>query len=480
MFDQKSAKRGALGCSAKVPRIQIGQVADQGAGQKPKGNLKASTLAMIGVGGIVGAGYFLGSGLSISVAGPGVLLAYILGAFIMSQVLGAMVSISAAHPVQGSFRVYAEQTMGPYIGYVLGWLFWMSGILGIGSEAVAMGIFSRVWWPHIPLWILSAAYAAIIFLLNAFGVKNFGRIESLMSIIKISALVGFIIAVVLAVTGLLPAPGMVGWRGITAYGGFLPHGWNGVFQSMLWVIFSYSGIGAVAMASSEVERPEKTINQAAVAVVTIILGLYLLATIGLFLLKPWQSYNADVSPFVAALSAIQIPFAGPILNVVILISAFSVMASSVFSVTVMLQSLGSSGYAPSFLTQLDRRGVPIRALLVSATGVALTIVLSYLLPSRVYSYLASVCGFITFFNWTVNLLTLVKWIKEKEPSLPKSVLAWGAPYTSWLVMVLIVVLTVYSLEIRDQRMGFYFALLFYCIVSFSYVLVRKRRKQQAG
>lgn len=452
---------------------------------KPR-SIGSGSLLLIGIGGIIGAGFFLGCGVPIHTAGPAVLIAFLLGGLITAQVTGSLTSIAIRHPVAGSFKVYTDMYVGSFAGYLQGWIYYITGVLTIASEAVAMGVFTKVWLPTIPLWISSLSFSAIIVIINLFGVRSFDRIESLMTVVKIAALIGFIIfAGVVLFGGVGGAVGMTRANAGSAslhnmstnsyMGPFFPHGFNGIMQSMLIVIFAYAGIGVFATAATEVSDGKK-VEQSAVWTIFVLTSLYLLA-IGMLLgIEPWQEMSTNISPFVLAFTHHHAKWLSDLFNGAILIASFSVMAGSVFSSAQILTSLGTAQEAPKFVAHTSKRGVSYGALLFTAAGIALAIGAAYLLPSSVYNFLISASSFMTFFYWGLMLWTFLRWRKTEEGrTVRSSRLTFGAPYTTWLTMLLFAVLTVYALFEPSQRIAFYAFVAVLALLSGSYLFVRKYR-----
>ncbi|MDA8442165.1 MAG: amino acid permease [Peptococcaceae bacterium] len=458
---------------------EVGQVITQRK-QAVKSEMSAGSLIWVGLGGIIGAGFFLASGLAIKQAGPGVIFAYLLGGLLLAQVAGALTTLSVDHPVRGSFRVYAEEFIGPYMGFVVGWAFWISSILGIGSETVAMAIFTEFWFPGLPLWLISLIYLALVIGLNAFGVKNFGRIESLMSMVKVGALFAFICISVLAVFHLLPSTGNVGFKTLLGNGGLLPMGISGMLRSMLIVIFAYAGISIVAMAASEVTQPRITIPGVTLKVVIILLVIYTLSMFLITSLTPWQGISAKESPFVAALAVVGVPWASSLMNAIILVAAFSVMTGAFFAAMTMLISMGDDGQAPRILGKPSKNGVFYPSLIASALGVLLTVVVAYLLPSKVYNYLTSASAYFSFLNWLVILTCYLLLRKAKRGHEFTSPLSFGRPWTTWLTLAVILVLFDFSLTVLDQRMGFYSFVGFVLLINLGYAYYRTKNKGRSG
>lgn len=418
------------------------------------GTMSLSELILIGIGGIIGAGYFLGSGSPIRSAGPSVLLAFLIGGFITMQTVGALNTLSFDHPDKGAFKTYADRHLGKFMGYMQGWTYYLMSILTISSEAVAAAIFVRVWLPSIPLWVMSSSFAALVLLVNAFGVKNFGVVESFMSVIKIAALVGFIVVAIIALFGGHSHEGTTRAFDSLHNSGFFPHGFNGLAQSMLIVIFAYAGIGVFGTAAINIKDP-KHLDIGGITTVSMLTGLYLISIAGVLLLLPWNAVSTKISPFVQALQHIHLGFLASCLNAVILIASFSVMAGSVFSANEILQSLGKSGEAPRFtFKQSPKRKIPYGALTTTTIGLAIFIGTSYILPSSIYNLLISASSFFNFFNWFVILLTMISWRRHSKGK-QISLLAIGQPVSTWITMVLIVFLAVFALFQKEQRLGFY-------------------------
>lgn len=308
--------------------------------------LSALGVAGIGVGGIIGAGYFLGSSLAIQQAGPSVVLAYLFGGFMMSQVLSAMLSISMNRPVEGSFRVHVEQMLGRFPGYILGWSVYVSGVLAISSEAVAAGIFIRYWLHGIPLPLLAISVLLAAVLTNLLNTRFFSYVETGMAFFKIIVLAPFIIvggAFVLS-ERVRTIPEMTLQQEV-----LFPNGLTGLMQSMLIVIFTYSGISAVAMAAPKVRNRVHDIVKANIMVVVGVILLYTLSIWIVISTTRWRGINIEISPFVQAVDAFGLGQTAAVLNAAILVSTLSVMAASYYNSIRIAASLSYSHMAPPLL-----------------------------------------------------------------------------------------------------------------------------------
>lgn len=435
-------------------------------------HLSAMNLFWIGIGGIIGSSFFLASGLPISYAGPGVVFSYLLGGLLTCQIAGALTSLSVNHPVSGSFKVYAEENLGPFMGFYVGWTFWIAVVLSIGSEAIAMSIFSKLWFPNAPVWLLTIVYSTIVIVLNSFGLKNFGKIETIMSFIKVLALVLFIIIGIAAMFGVFHTAHPVGIKTLLSDGGLFPKGLRGLLQSMLIIIFSYAGIGVVAMASSEVQNPRRDIPKSMLLLLLVVVLLYMGSILTVLCLIPWNTVSTKQSPFISAIGLINIPFAASIMNAVVLVASFSVMTGSFFSAIMMLASLGNSHQAPAFVSKQSKRGVFYGSLIMTAAGLVAIIITSYILPGKIYNYLISASAYFSFISLFIILICFLLWRKTvSDREIYKSPLAFGAPWSTVITLVIIFVLFIFSLSVTDQRMGFYFAMFISCAISIAYLFI---------
>lgn len=437
-----------------------------------KTSLNAYSLTGIGIGSLIGAGFFLGSSLALNQAGPSVILAFLLGGLIMSQVLGAMTSISINRTSNRTFRYFSEEMLGPYIGILLGWIVFFSGILTICSEALASGIFLKYWFPHISGTFFAFIILLIVIGINALGIRNLSFIETGMALIKILVLIAFIVLGLVFIVNhgitVVPNP-------FTNSHNFFPKGIQGMLRSMLIVIFTYSGVSAIAMAASEVRDPKKEIPKASVMVTIGIIFLYLSSISIIVMLINCNSVNTSESPFVSALSKIGIGAASAIMNAVILISTLSVMLASFYSSTRMLVSLSRKYklFAP-FTKETPNHFYRNAWALVSILTL-LIIGISLLMSSSFFNYLISSSSYFTFFNWSVNLLTFLVWRKRNRNELKtRSPLIYGNAGV-YITLAVIVLLFVLSLSVKDFRIGFYISLIITAIISILYLFSSRKK-----
>lgn len=440
----------------------------------PQKKLNAYSLAGLGIGSIIGSGFFLGCAISIQQTGPSVVLTFLLCGFLFSQVLGAMTSISINRPVTGSFKVYAEQFLGKYIGFLTGWILFFANILTIGSEAVAAGIFLRYWLPQFPLAPLSCFVILLVIAVNRLNTEDFGLVESGMAAIKIFALLFFIAAGIRFLTS----------QGVPAEPfpfhspqALFPGGVTGFLQSMLVVIFTYAGVSTVAMATAKVRSPQKDIPKATV-VMTI--GTVLLYVVTIFLIVciiKWNSVSTSISPLVQAFEHMGFGWASSAMNVVIVVAALSVMIGNYFGSVQVLASLSEAREAPSVFGRTTPNGFYRNAWMVTGILALLVAAVSFALSSKLFNYLISASSFFTFFNWSINLIVYWRWRNRREKSEKfSSPLILGKP-GSCLTLVLLFLLAAASLFVKDFRIGFYTAASISLLISAAYLLRKRGGKE---
>jgi L-asparagine transporter-like permease len=423
--------------------------------------LSARRLTMIAIGGAIGTGLFLGSGFAISLAGPAVLLSYLIGALIALLLMGCLAEMTVAHPTSGSFGAYAEYYLGPLAGFLVRYAYWTSIVLAVGTEVTAVALYMRYWFPASPGWLWVVGFSALLVLVNARSVNVFGAIEYWFSAIKVTAIVLFIPLaawIVLRTPGALPGAGgaagvpAAGFDNYTAHGGFFPHGLWGAWVAVIVAIFSYLSIEMIAVAAGEAAQPEIAVTRAFRSTVVRLILFYLLTLALILAIVPWTAAGVDESPFVKVMRALQVPAAAGIFNFVILIAALSAMNSQLYITTRMMFSLSRAGYAPRRFGVLDRRGVPVQALLLSSLGIALAAVLSILAPKSAFVLMIAVSSFGAMFTWMMIFVTHYAFRRVRQRgSAPLRFRMPGYPATTLLgaaLMAAVLVTTAFTTAFR--------------------------------
>jgi L-asparagine transporter-like permease len=433
-------------------------------------------LSLIGIGSVIGAGFFLGTGLSIKTAGPAILINYFVGGLTAYFVFSAIAEMTVADPQPGSFRTYAKKAFGPSMGFVSGWVYWLAGIFIMSSEAVALGTFTKFWFPHVPLWIFTVSYVAVALGINLLGVKDFGKIESLFAIAKLSTLVIFILFGLLILFHMIaPQPAPLNAQNV--WTPLFPTGMKGMWAALIFVFFSFGGIEVMGVASTELKN-KNDIPKAGTAMLIALVSVYILSIFFILYFVSWTKISEAQSPFVTALSIFHIPFIDSIFNLIIISAAFSTMVGALFSVTNILISLAEDKDAPKTLAQKNHRGTPIRALLLTGLALAASLVLSFILPGKLYEYITTAAGVLLILNWIIILSTQIK-LRKGEKHSADTFKMFGYPFTSYLGIGLIIVTVSGGLLHGTQRMGVFISLGLIGIIFLTYWLfVRKRLTAQ--
>ncbi len=422
-------------------------------------DLGAFSLTLLTLGGIMGSGLFMASGLVIKRAGPAALILYVLGAWAMYLEISALGEMSIASPTPGSFLNYTRVVLGPGWTFVAGWIFWLSSVLTMSSEATAASLFSRLWFPQIPLWVWSLVYSVFIISVNFVSVRGFGTVEDIMAGIKSIAVLLFLGVGTLAVTHLLPAtpPSVAasGFHTFLSHGGLFPHGWIGSLPAFLLVLFAYAGTGVIGLAAAETKDPKKTIATSIRWTTGLITVMYVGSIILILNLIPWHHMSSSVSPFVLAVKASNLPYGASIMNFVLLFAVLSTMNAALYSNVRVLYGLAHANQAPKVLGKLNAKGIPGNAIWMSAGLLGLTIILAFALPHKAYGYLVTATGFQAMFIWIMVLLTQIyyrPYIQRHHPE-RLSYRLWGFPYTTYLVMAIVVIGIVASPLAKTEAVG---------------------------
>lgn len=410
-------------------------------------------LALIGTGAVIGAGFFLGTALSIQSAGLSILLIYLLGGIIAFLVISALADMSINDPQEGSFRVYTRKAFGRPMGFVSGWIYWLAGILIMSSEVTALSIFTRFWFPSLKLWVFASIYALLGLAINLLGVKDFGKIESLFGIVKISSLMIFIFFGILYILGLVSPADISATKALFTFEKWFAHGIIGTWSAMIFVLFSYGGIEVMGLLSAEL-KDHQEIGRAVKVMTLSLTMIYTLSILFVLLLIPLRIINPGASPFVIALSAFGFTFINSLFNLLIICAAFSTMIGALFAITNVMVSLANDQDAPQLMGKRNARGVPPYSLSLTAIGLALAVLLSFLLPKTVYEYLTTAAGVLLILNWLIILASQLKnrsgYIKTKEN---KNLMIPGFPYSSYAAMVLIIITILGAMFNARERIG---------------------------
>jgi L-asparagine transporter-like permease len=389
--------------------------------------LTRSQVIMIGLGGAIGTGLFMGSGLAISYAGPAVVVSFAIAALAAVAIVFSLSEMAVVHPTAGSFGTYAEIYLNPWAGFIVRYSYWMAQVIAIGAEAVAAGIYMTFWFPDTPVWMWSVGFALVLLYFNSRSVHNFGSIEYWLAMIKVVAIVLFIILGAIMIFGIgRPATGTpaAGFHNLTGLpGGFMPHGLGGVWMAVLVGVLSFNGIEVIAVTSGETRDPVRDIP-AALRNMGLRLFLFYILALGIVVtIVPWTATGAQIvtqSPFVRVFADSGIRHAAGIMNFVVLSAALSSMNTNVYLCSRMLFSLSRGGFAPGLLGKLSENGTPVAAIVTSGVCILLAAGVSKLTP-RAYNYLFGVALFDAMIVWVAILLSHLSFrlrYRQNEATLP--------------------------------------------------------------
>ena len=422
---------------------------------KMKRGLKNRHLQMIALGGAIGTGLFYGSTSTIALAGPAVMLAYLLGGIVIFFIMRMLGEMAVDEPVSGSFSHYATKYWGKFPGFLSGWNYWFNYVLVSMAELTAVGIYMQFWYPDLPQWIAALICLVVITAINLINVKIYGEFEFWMALIKIAAIVLMIVlGLYLLFSGPLSFPD--NFHNIWENGGFLPNGWWGLAMATAVVMFSFGGIELIGITAGEAENPDKTIPRAINQVIWRILLFYVGTMAVLMALWPWNKVGVDASPFVQIFSNVGVVAAAHILNFVVLTAAVSVYNSAIYSNSRMLYGLASKDEAPEFLGQLSGRGVPVKGIFVSSGITLICVALNYFFPGKIFMYLMSIATIAATISWMTITITHIKFRKYCQEHGKKTKFQSPLyPFVNYVCILFLVGVWYFMLQIPDMELAVY-------------------------
>jgi GABA permease len=427
-----------------------------------KKGLSERQLRMIAIGGVIGAGLFVGSGVVIGSTGPGSFITYALCGFLVIMVMRMLAEMAVANPSTGSFADYARNAMGGWAGFSVGWLYWYFWVIIVGFEAIAGAKIVQYWIPGIPLWLCSLVLLSAMTITNLFSVKSFGEFEFWFAGIKVAAIIAFLTVGAAYVLGLWPHKSM-DFSNLTAHGGFLPHGLWGITLAIVTVIFSMTGAEVATIAAAESKNPEKAVAKAANSVIARICIFYVGSIFLLTVILPWNDETAAASPFVAAFTKMGLPYADHIMNAVVLTAVLSCLNSGMYTASRMLFVLAARREAPLQLVSVTRRGVPAVAILISSIVGFLCVIAAAVSPDTIFAFLLNSSGAIILFVYCLIGISQIV-LRYRTGSERLRVKMWLFPVLSILTVVGILGILVQMGIQKDSRSQLILSLLSWAVV----------------
>jgi D-serine/D-alanine/glycine transporter len=440
-----------------------------------KRELKNRHVQLIAIGGTIGTGLFLGSGKAISLAGPSIILAYLIvgiATFFVMRALGELLLSNAGYQ---SFTDFAVDYIGPWAGFVTGWTYWFCWIMTAMADIIAVGMYVQYWF-DIPQWVPALICLIILLGLNLLTVKLFGELEFWFAIIKVITILALIvIGVVLLVIGFKTEAGTVSVQNLWQHGGFFPNGISGFLFSFQMVVFAFVGVELVGVSAAETADPKKNIPSAINKIPLRILFFYVGALIVLLCINPWNQLNADTSPFVKTFSLVGIPVAAGIINFVVLTSAASASNSGLFSTSRIMYNLGRQNGGTSMLAKLNKNAVPSNALLISTVIVSVGTLLSKLIPEQAFGIVTTISAICFIWVWSIILISHIRYKKTRPDLHQKSVFkAPLTPFINYVVLALFGFILLVMLISESTRSALMLTPLWFVLLFVLYFFKSKR------
>ena len=427
----------------------VTQTSTDPAGCKPR--MKGRHLVMMSLGSAIGTGLFVGSGKGVAAAGPATLVAYVVAGLLVIAIMYMLGEMVAAHPDSGAFSVYTTRAMGPAAGFAMGWVWWIELVIVVAAEAIAAASTLVAMWPIAPVWLLTLIFLVVLTAVNLLGVDRFGEFEFWFALLKVAAVLVFLVIGVLLICGVLAAPA-AGASNLVGHGGFMPNGWSGIAAALLMVTFSFGGIEIMAVAAAETEDPVRNVSRAVRTIVWRILLFYMGSVAIMVIAVPWDDPKLGTSPFVAVLDRAGIPAASEVMTLVIVLALLSSLNANLYGAARMLGSLAERGMAPRAAMRTRGRSVPAVAVLASVLFGFCCVLATFWWGDTVLGTLLNIVGstiIVTYFFTICSQYVLRRQVEREGTPLPMRIK--GFPVVSWAAMILLVSIMVLGMFAPDVR-----------------------------
>ncbi|WP_026695465.1 amino acid permease [Peribacillus kribbensis] len=417
-------------------------------------------IMMMALGGSIGAGLFKGSSSAIDMAGPSVIVAYLIGGIILLFIMQGLAEMAVRNSKARTFRDLIQSALGHFPAYFLDWIYWKMWVLNIAAEAVVAAIFLQYWLPHYPIWMLALVVSAIVTIINLLSVKIFAETEYWLALIKISVIMIFILAGLLLLFVTFGHHSAPGFSNLSSHGGFFPKGPGGLITAMLVVIYSYGGTEIIGVTLAETKDPEKVVPKAVRGTLTRIIAFYLFPFFIIVSLIPWNKVNSvQESPFVSVFKMIGIPGADHIMNAVILLAILSSMNSGLYGSSRVLYTQAVDGRVPQIFAKLSGKKVPVYSILMCTSSLNAGVLISLFAGSKTFEYLMGSLGYTVLFIWLIIAFAHLK-SRKLQPDVSSGYHVKWFPYTTWLaiitlISILIGVIFTTSAVITSITLGIY-------------------------
>jgi GABA permease len=444
-------------------------------------SLRQRHMTMISLGGVIGAGLFVGSGAVMNQTGPAAFLSYLLAGVLVILVMRMLGEMAVANPAVGSFIEYCRKALGPRAGFTIGWLYWWFWAIVLAIEAVAGATILQRWLPGVPVWTMSLAVMVLLTATNLVSVRSYGEFEFWFASIKVAAIIVFIaiLAGYLLGIGAGDSPGL---SNLTAHGGFAPKGGVTILSGVVIVVFAFVGAEIVTIAAAEADEPERAVARATNQVVWRVLVFYVLAVFLIVCVVPWNNTKLGDSPFIAALDRIGIPGSADIMNAIVVTAVLSCLNSGIYVASRMLFALARRGDAPQRLVSLNGRGVPVYAILLSVSVGFLSVIFDAISPNKVFLFLVNSSGAVALFCYVLIAAAELRMRRRLEAEEPDrlTLRMWLFPwltYASIAGMVAVIAAMAFVKDVRSQLIPSFLSLA--VILGAAYLRYRQPTAQRA-
>lgn len=381
-----------------------------GASKEESKDMKWWQLSLFGVGCTIGTGFFLGSSIGIIQGGPSIVIAFILAGIATYIVFHALATLTADHPEKGAFRTYAKQAYGRWAGFLIGWMYWFAEILIMGSQLTALSIFSRFWFPDIPLWVFAIGYGVLGVIVLLIGAKKLTNIENILAVIKLAAIVMFIVIAAAFIFGLFEGVEKLHLPG--SMDELFPKGFMGFWACIIFAFYAFGGIEVMGLMAVQLKQPDEAPKAGKIMILSLVV-LYTLALAFALLLMPWNDFHTEESPFIVSLSNFNLGFVPHVFNGALIIAGFSTMVGSFYGVTTVLVSVAQDGDAPKIFAKEGKLVVPTATLALLLLGITASIIMSLALPDKIYTYVTTGASLMLLYNWLFIILSAIKLQKNE-------------------------------------------------------------------
>jgi GABA permease len=444
-------------------------------------SLQRRHMHMIALGGVIGAGLFVGSGVVIGYAGPAAVISFALTGTLVVLVMRMLGEMAIAYPAVGGFYEYNRLALGELAGFLTGWMYWYFWVIVVALEAVAGAKILIGWWPQVAPWQFTLALMALFTIVNLLSVRSYGEAEFWFASIKVAAIVAFLCAGALFAFGAWPGAAG-GLPQLTAHGGFMPNGIVPVLTGAVAATGFYFGAEIVTIAAAESAEPEKAVAETTQSVIWRTLVFYIGSIFLVVALVPWNDAEHMARPYVSVMEVLRIPAAATVMSVVILTAVLSALNSGLFASSRMLMALARRGDAPAAVARLDARGVPVAAILASTAFGYVTVAMNYLSPDRIFAFLVNSYGTVAIFVYVLIAVAELRLRARLEREAPERLRLrmWGYPWLTRLAILAMLAIVAAMAVIPEQRAALEFGLISVAVLLLAYLCRRQLARAPAA